>query len=98
MLGESPYAQSLFDESQRQRRIAAMQECAAQSTGDAERHDSWMAMHHESGWVYGEQFDPAKKTHPNLLPWNELPPSTRSKARIFDIIAKAAAELASAVN
>lgn len=94
MLGEGQYDQAIFDEAQRQRRIAAMRECAAKSTSDAERHESWMAMHLESGWVYGEEFDPQKKTHPNLKPWDELPASTRSKARIFDFCAKAAAKLA----
>lgn len=93
MLGEGPYDQAIFDDAQRQRRIKAMQECAANSTGDAERHESWMQMHLESGWVYGEEFDPQKKTHPNLKPWDELPPSTRSKARIFDFCAKAAKKL-----
>lgn len=90
MLGESPYAQQIFDEEQRQRRITAMKDCALRSTSDEERHQAWMQMHVEAGWVYGEQFDPAKKTHPNLLPWHELPAATRSKAKIFDFVAKAA--------
>lgn len=90
MLGESPYAQSLFDDAQRKRRVEAMKKCASESTSDAERHESWMKMHLEAGWVYGEVFDPAAKTHPNLLPWEQLPPSTRSKAKIFDLVAKAA--------
>jgi len=94
MLGEGPYAASLFDESQIRRRIKAMVECAAKSTSDTERHDSWCAMHRESGWVYGETFDPVAKTHPNLVEWDELPSAVKSKARIFDIVAKAAAEVA----
>lgn len=93
MLGEVALPQSLFDDEQRRRRIEAMQKCAAESTGDADRHEAWMKMHVESGWVYGEQFDPAAKTHPNLKPWDELTPSTRSKAKIFDIISKTAAQL-----
>ncbi len=93
MLGEAQLAQSMFDDEQRARRIKAMQECAVRSTSDAERHESWMKMYVDSGWVYGEQFDPAKKTHPNLMPWDQLPATTRSKARIFDIVAKAALEL-----
>lgn len=93
MLGESPYDQAIFDDAQRHRRIKAMQDCAANSTSDADRHESWMQMHLDSGWVYGEVFDPQKKTHPNLKPWDELPAATRSKARIFDFCSKAAAEL-----
>jgi hypothetical protein len=97
MLGEAPLDQKMFDESQRQRRITAMKECAANSTSDAERHESWMRMHIEAGWVYGDEFDPVNKKHPNLLPWDQLPASTRSKARIFDFCAKAAAQLALAM-
>jgi hypothetical protein len=94
MLGEAAYAQTMFDEEQRNRRIKAMQECAACSTSDAERHEAWMKMHVEGGWVYGEQFDPVAKTHPNLKPWDELPATTRSKAKIFDIVSKTAQALA----
>lgn len=93
MLGEAPYAQALFDEAQRKRRIEAMQKCAAESTSDVERHDAWIRMHLESGWVYGEVFDPEKKTHPNLLPWENLPRTAKTKARIFDIVSKTAASL-----
>jgi len=93
MLGEAPLAQSLFDDTQRNRRIEAMQKCAVESTDDATRHEAWMKMHLEAGWVYGETFDPQAKTHPNLKPWDELPPSTRSKAKIFDIVAKTALQL-----
>ncbi len=93
MLGESVYPQSLFDDAQRQRRIEAMKKCAAESTSDSERHEAWMKMHVEGGWVYGETFDPTTKTHPNLLPWDQLPATTRSKARIFDLVSKFAFEL-----
>jgi len=90
MLGEAALAQSLFTQEQRDRRIEAMKKCAAESTSDVERHESWMAMHREQGWQWGPEFDPAKKLHPNLLPWSELPESVKSKAKIFDIVAKAA--------
>lgn len=93
MLGEAQYPQSLFDEAQRQRRIEAMKKCAEETFGESDRHEAWMKMHVESGWVYGERFDPAAKTHPNLLPWDQLPETTRSKAKIFDLVSKAAAEL-----
>lgn len=93
MLGEAPVASSNFTPEDQRRRVKAMQECAARSTSDQERHDSWMKMHVDSGWVYGEVFDSASKTHPNLLPWDELPETVKSKARIFDIISKAGRSL-----
>lgn len=93
MLGESPIESSNFTPADQERRIKAMQECAARSTSDLERHDSWIKMHLESGWVYGSEFNSEKKTHPNIKPWEELPASVKSKARIFDIVAKAALQL-----
>lgn len=93
MLGEAPIASSNFTPADQLRRIDAMRECAARSTTDVDRHDSWMKMHVDAGWVWGPEFDSAKKVHPNLLPWDELPASVKSKARIFDIVAKAGASI-----
>ena len=95
MLGEASIASSNFTEEDRQRRIKAMKECAARSTSDQERHDSWMKMHIDSGWVYGTEFNSEKKTHPNLMPWDDLPATVKSKARIFDIVSKFARSLES---
>lgn len=88
MLGEGPLSKDLFTEEQKQRRIVAMVKCAAESTSDTDRHDAWMKMHEEGGWKYGTTFDPVNKIHPNLLPWNQLPDTVKSKARIFNIVAK----------
>lgn len=88
LLGEEQYDPRIFNAAERERRVQAMQKCAVEVSPDAGRHEAWIAMHVEQGWVYGEEFDPAKKTHPNLKPWDELPPSTRSKAKIFDICSR----------
>lgn len=93
MLGEEQLDQKLFNVEQRQRRVDAMRECAANATSDLERHDSWIKMHEEMGWIYGTEFNPTLKTHPNMLPWEQLPESARSKARIFDIVAKTGARI-----
>jgi hypothetical protein len=93
LLGEEQYDQRIFTEAERERRVAALQKCAAEQTTDEARHEAWMAMHFEQGWTYGPELIPAEKRHPNLLPWDQLPASTRSKARIFDICARHAKEL-----
>lgn len=98
LLGEEQLDQKLFDQEQKNRRIVALKKCAAESTSDADRHVSWMKMHEEMGWVFGEKFDPVAKTHPNILPWGQLPESTRSKAKIFDIVAKAGASIEQFMN
>lgn len=98
MLGEEQYDQRIFTAEERARRVTAMQRCAALNTSDLERHESWMQMHLDAGWVYGAEFSPSAKTHPNLVPWTELPAAVRSKARIFDICSRYAAQLAGAGN
>lgn len=93
LLGEVAYDERIFTADERARRIDAMKKCAALNTTDEERHNSWCEMHRESGWVYGETFDPSTKTHPNLLPWNELPATVKVKAKVFDIVSKAARDI-----
>jgi hypothetical protein len=93
LLGEELYDERIFTDEERSRRIDAMKLCAEVSLSDEERHESWCKMHTDMGWVHGPTFDPKAKTHPNLLPWSQLPPSVKVKAKIFDIIAKAAKSL-----
>ena len=95
LLGEEQYDQRIFTYAERARRVEAMRKCAAERTTDSERHEAWCAMHREQGWVHGPAFRPDLKQHPNLLPWNELSASTRSKAQIFAICSRYAAELSS---
>ena len=38
-----------------------------------ENHENWMRCKTEQGWVYGEVKDFEKKTHPDLVPFDELP-------------------------
>lgn len=93
LLGESSYDQRIFTNEERRRRVDAMRTCAEHQTSDEERHASWLQMHLDGGWVYGAEFDPARKTHPNLLPWDQLPAETRIKAQVFAILANAASEI-----
>ena len=48
-----------------------------------EAHDSWMDAYFKMGWTYGEVRDMEKKTHPDLLPFNELGQAERDKDAIF---------------
>ncbi|MFO8035829.1 MAG: NAD-binding protein [Anaerolineales bacterium] len=42
-------------------------------------HELWRQNFIQEGWRWGPEKDPEKKTHPNLVPWEELPPSEREK-------------------
>lgn len=94
LLGEEQYDQRIFNDVERARRVSALKELSQNDVSDEERHKSWMKMHEESGWKYGPVFSPSEKEHPNMLPWEQLPSSTRSKARIFAICARYAKEFA----
>lgn len=54
-------------------------------------HAAWMAQKEADGWVYGEVKDPDAKTHPCMVPFEELPAEQQAKDRIFSAIVLAMA-------
>lgn len=55
-------------------------------TGDhdpSESHESWMSQKLLEGWKYGPVKDPARREHPCMLPYAELPPEQRTKDFLF---------------
>jgi len=59
-------------------------QCGEQrSKSPEELHGSWMQVYFAMGWVYGEIYDPEKKTHPDLVPYNKLGQLERDKDAIF---------------
>ena len=48
-----------------------------------EAHDSWMESYFRMGWKYGEKRDPILKTHPDIVPYWDLPQDERDKDAIF---------------
>lgn len=51
--------------------------------GDAASHDKWMEHKLAEGWEVGEVKDPEAKTHPCLVPFDQLPPEQQFKDRLF---------------
>lgn len=49
----------------------------------AQSHQNWMDMKTAEGWTYGETKDPRNKTHPCMVPFDELPPEQQAKDHIF---------------
>lgn len=47
--------------------------------GPEESHENWVRFKVANGWVWGEEKDERKKTHPLLVPYSELPPEQRVK-------------------
>lgn len=54
--------------------------------GDDASHNSWMRQKAADGWVYGETKDPEAKTHPCMVPFEELPREQQFKDRLFRTI------------
>ena len=53
------------------------------------QHNAWMKDKTEDGWVYGEVKDAEKKTHPCIVPFNELPEFQQKKDKLFCAIVDA---------
>ena len=53
------------------------------------QHNSWMMDKAAGGWVYGEVKDADAKTHPCMVPFDELPEFQQKKDRLFCAIVDA---------
>jgi hypothetical protein len=54
--------------------------------GDSAQHDAWSADKVADGWFFGDVKDPVKKTHPCLVPFDQLPEFQQKKDRLFRAI------------
>jgi hypothetical protein len=62
-------------------------------------HDRWVARKVKTGWQFGDPRDDARKLHPCIRPWTELPENEKDKDRMMvreipDIVAAAGMTLA----
>ena len=57
--------------------------------GNDAQHNSWMKEKVDGGWVYGELKDAEAKTHPCIVPFDELPEFQRKKDALFCAIVDA---------
>jgi hypothetical protein len=51
-----------------------------------ESHENWMDFKINDGWVWGEVKDEVKKTHPLLIPYNDLMFKDQIKDELFSAI------------
>jgi hypothetical protein len=52
-------------------------------------HDNWMALKGREGWNWGPEKDEAKKLHPCMMPFDQLPAEQQIKDRLFSAIVHA---------
>ena len=48
-----------------------------------EAHNSWMKKYFEMGWEYGKTYNPENRTHPDLVPYDDLDPKEKIKDEVF---------------
>lgn len=53
------------------------------------QHNAWMQDKINDGWVYGDVKDATAKTHPCIVPFNELPEFQQKKDKLFCAIVDA---------
>jgi hypothetical protein len=91
------HSQSSWDEApewQRKSAILGVEYAVANPLAPiSAQHDSWSAQKVEDGWVYGPEKDPVAKTHPCLVPYEQLPPVQQAKDHLFKAIVMALSPL-----
>jgi hypothetical protein len=63
-----------------------------------ESHENWCRMKTRQGWVYGNVKDFEKKTHPDLVPYEDLPLIERGKATVGMVAQETAIKLWDELN
>lgn len=56
---------------------------ARQGLTPRQMHDEWFRDRLATGWTRGPVKDGVNKTHPNMVPYESLPPSQRIKEELF---------------
>jgi hypothetical protein len=52
-------------------------------TSPEELHDDWVKAYESMGWRYGPNRDPERRTHPDMVPYDDLEPRERDKDAVF---------------
>lgn len=58
---------------------------------DSAQHDAWMADKIADGWKFGETKDAKAKTHPCIVPFEQLPHHQQAKDKLFKAVVRSLA-------
>ena len=65
------------------RKVIFKQCSDARETDPARAHQTWMDEYFRMGWVYGKIRNTEKRTHPDLVPFDELEQREQDKDAVF---------------
>lgn len=65
------------------RDVIAMMTGPDRKADPEELHNDWWRKYEEMGWVYAEKRDPVAKTHPDMVPFDELGWREQNKDAVF---------------
>ena len=87
--GLGDHSQEEWGESPHWQRESAMAGVAAiiasPEITPADLHGEWLAVKESEGWIYGDVKDAEKKTHPCMIPYEDLPVEQRTKDALFGL-------------
>lgn len=78
-----PWAQRDSKFRAQMRDVVAMMCGPDRKTSPEELHDDWVKAYEAMGWVYGPIRDLEAKTHPDMVPYNELGFAEQIKDEVF---------------
>jgi len=89
------YSQKDWDEAEEWQRASALAGVKFRmdnpTAGPDAQHNNWLKEKEADGWVYGDVKDPVAKTHPCMLPFENLPEFQQKKDELFASIVDALA-------
>ena len=56
-------------------------------------HDAWVLTYEEMGWAYGDERNTEKKTHPDMVPFDQLSKLEQEKDWVFFMLCEIAAKI-----
>lgn len=90
---EGDFTQKDWDEAEQWQRDSAIKgvefRLANPDAPQSAQHDAWSNDKIADGWVYGEVKDSAAKTHPCLVPFEQLPLFQQKKDKLFQAVVDA---------
>jgi len=87
------YSQKSWAEAEQRQRDSALKGVEFRinnpNAPESAQHDSWMQDKINDGWIYGKEKNPEAKTHPCIVPFEQLPLFQQKKDKLFCAIVDA---------